>query len=521
MKIKHYTIIAIFFTFIALICNTNEAASAVQTAVLSPDRQAETALAQLFTVAEAEEPIYLILIEKNLQRLRVFEYDGELKVVAEYFSATGENSGIKKVSGDAKTPEGIYFITKVFIDKKVTIFGDKAFHLDYPNFFDIKAGRNGDGIYIHGTNTELKPYSTNGCVTMANDDLDDLEKYLDQALTPVVIVSELKLDRLSINQQLTRQDFLLAKTLLLNDDIRPAKVEYNFLYVVNLGSQAVAVADFVYRPYENSMMRGASRSYLEFNSGEGWTTRKRIWRAAPLQIYPDSQVKIVARPFAVEQVQITGQSVMDTSSMVASLEQSSQPDAKSSLQKEIQVPTRPEPAQRNIPKPDSPPKKESEKTPVHNIAPAPESKPETVAVISTKNTVPAKQPELEITTPAPPPGFPKNDEAIREFVENWRLAWVSQEIDPYINHYDAAFQQGDKNLSQYKAHKAMLNRKYQFIKVDISQIKISWTKKGATVSFQQQYQSDMYKTTGSKTLILVHKDDGWKINREMYSGKKS
>ena len=511
-------IFTIFFTLICLTGNTIEAAGAVHATALTQDSQAKTALAQLFTVAEAEEPIYLILIEKNLQRLRVLEHDGELKVVAEYFSATGENFGIKELSGDAKTPEGVYFITKVFIDKKVTIFGDKAFHLDYPNFFDQEAGRNGDGIYIHGTNTELKPNSTNGCVTLANDDLDDLEKYLNQAVTPVVIVPELNLDRQTVNQLLTQQDFHLAKSLL-HDGIKLANVEYNYLYVINLGSQAVAVGDFVHRPYTNSMMRGTSRNYLEYHPGEGWVTRKRIWRATPLQIYPDSPVKIAARPFAVEQVQITGQPMVDTSSMVAALEPASQSDAKNSFQKEIPVQTQPEPAQKSMP--ELPAEKKSKKSQADKI-PAPKAKPESIAVIPAEKTVAEEQQEPRKSVPAPPSsGFSKDEEKIKMFVESWRQAWVSKETEPYINHYDSSFQQGNKNLSQYKAHKERLNRTYEFIKVDISQITISWTRKGATVSFQQEYQSDRYKTTGSKTLILVYNDTGWKIKREMYSSKKS
>jgi len=471
----------IFFTLICLTCNTIEAASAVHETALSQDSQAKTALAQLFTVAEAEEPIYLILIEKNLQRLRVLEHDGDLKVVAEYFSATGENLGIKELSGDAKTPEGVYFVTRIFIDKKVTIFGDKAFHLDYPNFFDLEAGRNGDGIYIHGTNTELKPYSTNGCVTMANDDL--------------------------------------TKSLLMNDGIKAAKVEYNYLYVINLGSQAVAVGDFVYRPYANSMMRGVSRNYLEYHLGEGWVTRKRVWRATPLQIYPDAPVKIASRPFAVEQVRITGRPVVDTSSMVAALEPASLPDVKSSLQKELSVQTRPEPVQESMP--ELPAKKESKKLQTHGM-PTPKTKPESIAVIPAEKTVLVKQQERQKFIPAPPSsGFPRDEEEIRRFVENWRQAWVSKDIKPYINHYDSSFQQGNKNLSQFKAHKENLNRTYEFIRVDISQIKISWTEKGATISFLQEYQSDRYKTTGSKTIVLVYDDNGWKIKREMYSSKKS
>ena len=516
---KYSSFITIFFTLFCLTGNPIKAAGAVPATSLPQATPVSAALSQLFTVAEAEEPVYLILIEKNLQRLRVLEHDGELKVVAEYFSATGENSGIKELSGDAKTPEGIYFITKVFIDNKITIFGDKAFHLDYPNFFDHQAGRNGDGIYIHGTNTELKPNSTNGCVTLANNDLDDLEKYLNQAVTPVVIVSELKQGRQAVNQLLAKQDFNLAKTLLLNEDIKQDKVDYNYLYVINLGSQAVAVADFVYRPYDRSMMRGASRSYLEYVTENGWTTRKRIWRASPLLIYPESQVKIAARPFDMEQVQITGQPVIDSSTMVAALEPAGRPDAAKNYEpKEIPVQSKPVAAQQ--PKPASPPIKKSTETPVQKTQVA-KAKPESIVPIASEKTITEKQPQPKQPIAASvSPGFPKDEEEIRKFIENWRQAWVSMKTEPYINHYDATFRQGDKDLLQYKAHKEKLNRTYQFIKVDISQINISWSKKGATVSFQQNYQSDRYKTTGTKTLVLVYQDSGWKIRREMYSGRK-
>jgi hypothetical protein len=275
-----------------------------QTATLTKQSsRAADDLSRLFTVAVAKEPIYLILIEKNLQRLRVLEFDDELRVVADYPSATGENFGIKEVSGDSKTPEGVYFITQIFKDDQITIFGDKAFHLDYPNFFDRKTGRNGDGIYIHGTNKELQLNSTNGCVTLANNDLDDLEKYLNQIVTPVVIVPELTSIKVN-TKQLTKNDFKLTKSLLLAEGLKPKNVEYNYLYVISFGGQTVAVSDFIYRPFRRSLMRGASRTYLQHLPVQGWTASKRIWRASPLQIYPEAPVKVAAHPFATNEVQL-------------------------------------------------------------------------------------------------------------------------------------------------------------------------------------------------------------------------
>ncbi len=97
-----------------------------------------------FNVFVAARPIHLILVEKDYQRLRVLRHDGRLKVVAEYFAATGESFGPKETEGDSRTPEGVYFITKRYIDNKVTVFGTRAFHLNYPNVFDRDDGRGGN-----------------------------------------------------------------------------------------------------------------------------------------------------------------------------------------------------------------------------------------------------------------------------------------------------------------------------------------------------------------------------------------
>ena len=254
---------------------------------------ADKDLSQIFTVSVAKQPMYLILVEKNLQRLRVLEFGNELRVVAEYPCATGENLGIKEIRGDSKTPEGIYFIIQIFRDTKISIFGDRAFQLDYPNFFDRKEGRDGDGIFIHGTNKALQPYSTNGCITLANHDLDALEQYINHLTTPVVIVPELdSINKINITK-LTENDFSLAKSLLLTEEIKAENVEYNYLYIVNLGNQTVAVGDFIYRPFNRSIMRGASRLYLKYWPAEGWIASQRLWRASPLQIYPELPFKVL------------------------------------------------------------------------------------------------------------------------------------------------------------------------------------------------------------------------------------
>ena len=133
----------------------------------------------------------LLVVDKSRQRLMFFRYLGEMVLEYEYPCATGESEGDKLKAGDERTPEGIYFTTHRYRDNKVTIFGDRALHLNYPNAFDRMEGREGNGIYIHGTNRALKPRSSNGCVVMRNADLAAISALVKENVTPVAVVSML------------------------------------------------------------------------------------------------------------------------------------------------------------------------------------------------------------------------------------------------------------------------------------------------------------------------------------------
>ncbi len=95
----------------------------------------------------------------------------------------GRNPEGNKVSdGDLRTPEGVYYL-----DNK-TIRGDKyykSFWISYPDSADrAKALKNGVkpgiGVMIHGTppaRTDAKDW-TNGCIALANNNMDTLFKYV-------------------------------------------------------------------------------------------------------------------------------------------------------------------------------------------------------------------------------------------------------------------------------------------------------------------------------------------------------
>lgn len=118
-----------------------------------------------------------ILVEKDSQSLMVYEHKDTFSLKHEFPCSTGEVAGKKQNSGDRKTPEGVYFLTKAFEKRYLSVtYGNRAFVMDYPNLLDRKFGRGGYNIWLHGSNKPIKSRDSNGCVVMANDDLEMLAR---------------------------------------------------------------------------------------------------------------------------------------------------------------------------------------------------------------------------------------------------------------------------------------------------------------------------------------------------------
>ncbi|MDA8159532.1 MAG: L,D-transpeptidase family protein [Desulfobacteraceae bacterium] len=214
----------------------------------------------------AAKPIYCILVEKDRQRLLVLRHDGRIQVEAEYRVGTGAHTGPKREEGDSRTPEGVYFITKGYLDHKLSVFGTRAYHLNYPNYFDLRRGRTGFGIFLHGTNRPLQPASSNGCVTLDNGDLDKLADFLHRG-TAVFIVPGLGAQPQDPGPlpDLTSHDFAGARALLLPPDDRQA--DFASLYLIRINNQTVAVGEYWDR--DQKMRRAAA--YLQPGADDKWT----------------------------------------------------------------------------------------------------------------------------------------------------------------------------------------------------------------------------------------------------------
>jgi murein L,D-transpeptidase YafK len=140
---------------------------------------------------------YAIAVDASRSRLYLLENSGKgLQLVADYYVSVGK-SGIGKVTeGDARTPLGVYYITSSLDPKSLRDFyGAGALPINYPNPYDVRRGKTGGGIWLHGTPPQQfarAPLASDGCVVMANPDLKQLLRKVQIGATPVVTADSLQ-----------------------------------------------------------------------------------------------------------------------------------------------------------------------------------------------------------------------------------------------------------------------------------------------------------------------------------------
>jgi L,D-transpeptidase YnhG len=140
---------------------------------------------------------HAIAVDAARSRLYLFENTvSGLKLVADYYISVGKLGTEKSIEGDLRTPLGVYFITSNLNPKSLKDFyGSGALPINYPNQLDVKRGKTGGGIWLHGTpSTQFArpPLATDGCVVLANPDLERIIKTVEVRSTPVVIAQSLK-----------------------------------------------------------------------------------------------------------------------------------------------------------------------------------------------------------------------------------------------------------------------------------------------------------------------------------------
>ncbi|MFN7156891.1 MAG: L,D-transpeptidase family protein [Acidovorax sp.] len=140
---------------------------------------------------------HAIAIDASRSRLYLFENTPKgLQLVADYYASVGKLGIEKMVEGDQRTPLGVYFITSRLDPATLKDFyGVGALPINYPNPLDLSRGKTGSGIWLHGTPPDQfarAPLATDGCLVLANPDLERILRTVEPRSTPVVIARQLQ-----------------------------------------------------------------------------------------------------------------------------------------------------------------------------------------------------------------------------------------------------------------------------------------------------------------------------------------
>ena len=135
---------------------------------------------------------HAIVVDTGRARVYVYENaNGTPRLVRDYYSSIGKHGFLKEREGDKKTPIGAYHVTSHIPGKKLPdLYGWGAFPISYPNEWDRRLGRTGYGIWIHGVPSDSyvrAPLASDGCLALANPEIEELATRVQPGVTPVVI----------------------------------------------------------------------------------------------------------------------------------------------------------------------------------------------------------------------------------------------------------------------------------------------------------------------------------------------
>ena len=113
---------------------------------------------------------------------------------------------------------------------------------------------------------------------------------------------------------------------------------------------------------------------------------------------------------------------------------------------------------------------------------------------------------------------------IHSFLDEWKTAWElsagrNGDIEEYISYYSNYFRSGRLNKNGWASDKSRKNKRKKWIRVEISNIKISNPDKNnrVRVRFSQDYKSSNFSVVSNKVLILKRENNRWLIVSEKSS----
>ena len=109
----------------------------------------------------------------------------------------------------------------------------------------------------------------------------------------------------------------------------------------------------------------------------------------------------------------------------------------------------------------------------------------------------------------------EREREVRDFVESWRQAWESKDLNQYMKHYCLNFQSSWLDYGGWKEKKRKLNSRYRNIRVKLGNVYLYKQNGLITAIFTQAYSSDSFRSSGIKVIYITH-DKGYAIYAEDY-----
>jgi len=156
------------------------------------------------------------------------------------------------------------------------------------------------------------------------------------------------------------------------------------------------------------------------------------------------------------------------------------------------------------------------------------NEPNTVQVTST-NTPSAQEPPSSQPLPTESPSAETTEQKIdsipqktvdintvEKSVHAWAQAWSHQDINAYLTSYSTAFKPVDGlGRAEWEAQRKDRLQAPTFIRIEIFRPAITvLNNELVSVIFKQRYQSDRFKETTDKLLLLTYENEQWRILQE-------
>lgn len=145
---------------------------------------------------------HAMAVDASKSRLYLFENSATgMRLISNYYVSVGKFGIGKAEEGDQRTPLGVYFVSRNLQRTELPtlygqgFYGPTALTLNYPNPLDLRRGKTGGGIWLHGTpSTEYAriPRASDGCVVLSNAELARIARMVALRTTPVVISDRLQ-----------------------------------------------------------------------------------------------------------------------------------------------------------------------------------------------------------------------------------------------------------------------------------------------------------------------------------------